>query len=563
MYIKRLAIYESYPIDKLVREVTFKEGVNFIVDTKNKKGQRGNGVGKTTTLKLIDICLGSQEKKYIYTDAELDVENVELKDYINNSKVFAELTVCESLTDRDAVCDVLRVDLYSNGRRYINDQQHPLKEYQGQLARIFFNNRNDKPSFRELIGMFVRLDQKSDNDRFLHYLSDFTANIEYENVYNYLFRLSDEAVSEAVRALKERAKLLMSDRKKLLKINGISSINIVDQKVVEIDKVIDGVKKKLDVLIDAESMKANEESISEAKNKYLEITNQIDKYEFRSQRVQEIISSSKRDSLKKVDRSVLKNLYDETKGYFKELNKTFDQLIQFNEQIIINKIAYFDNQLEEINKRLSLLEQQREGLFEHYKDVVVLIKDNNIAQYAQLQSELEETLKEKGSLENILENYKRLTKSHELAEEELGKMTADGVDPAANISIYNDYFTSYTQLINHESYLLYLTDKDFPIGISNVKSGFSTGTKKSVIAAFDLAYQSYAQKQGIQSPRFIVHDVIETMDEVGLSNTVKIANKIKCQYIAAVLNDKLHGVENVTEVDKRLLLSDDNKLFGV
>lgn len=563
MYIKKLAIYESHPTIKLIREVRFKEGANFIVDTKNKKGQRGNGVGKTTVLKLIDICLGAKDKKYVYTDAELGVENIDLKDYIFNSKIYSELTVCESLADEDIECDVLRVDLYPNGRRYVNDKQYPLKEYHGQLSKVFFNNSSDKPSFRELIGMFVRIDQKSDNDKFLRYLSDYTANIEYENVYNYLFRLSDEAVSQAVRILKERTRLLRNDRKKLLRINGISSINLVEQKIVEIDKAIVGMKKKINVLIDAESMKENEESISEAKNKYLEITSQIDKYDFRRQRLHDIISDSKRDSLRKIDRAVLRNLYDETKEYFAELNKTFDQLVKFNEQIIANKLAYFENQLKEITKQLIFLEQEREEIFEHYKDVVVLIKDNNIAQYAQLQNELEETLKEKGSLENILENHTRFTNAIALAEEELDKMTMNGVDPAANISMYNDYFTEYTRLINHESYLLYLTDEDFPIGISNVKSGFSTGTKKSVIAAFDLAYQSYTQRQGIAAPRFIVHDVIETMDEVGLYNTVEIANRVKCQYIAAVLNDKLKDVENVTENDKRLLLSDDKKLFIV
>lgn len=561
MFIKKLAIYESHPTIKLIREITFKEGVNFIVDIKNEKGQRGNGVGKTTALKLIDICLGAQDRKYIYTDAELKIENLELKDYISNSRIYSELTVCEDLLDTDINCDVLRVDLYPNGRRYVNDKQYPLKEYHHQLNSIFFNNNSDKPSFRELIGMFVRVDQKSDNDKFLRYLSDYTANTEYENVYNYLFRLSDEAVSQSVRVLKERMKALTKDRKKILKINGISSINLVEQKIIEIDKAITGMRKKIDILIDAESMKANEQSISEAKNKYLEITNQIDKYNFRQQRVRNIISNSKRDSLKKIDRSVLQNLYDETKGYFVELNKTFDQLVKFNEQILINKIAYFNNQLKEITNKLTLLEEKREGLFEYYKDVVVLIKDNNIAQYAQLQNELEETLKEKGGLENILETHTRLTKAVDMAEEELGKMTKDGVDPAANISLYNDCFTAYTQLINHESYLLYLTDEDFPIGISNVKSGFSTGTKKSVIAAFDLAYQSYVQKQDISTPRFVIHDVIETMDEVGLFNTVEIANKIKCQYIAAVLNDKLTGVENITETDKRLLLADDRKLF--
>lgn len=65
MYIKSIAIYESFPEIKQIRKVDFKLGANFIVDN-GGVDQKGNNLGKTTVLRIIDICLGSQDRKYIY-----------------------------------------------------------------------------------------------------------------------------------------------------------------------------------------------------------------------------------------------------------------------------------------------------------------------------------------------------------------------------------------------------------------------------------------------------------------------------------------------------------------
>jgi uncharacterized protein YydD (DUF2326 family) len=45
--------------NQLLREITFKNGLNLILDKPTVPGQQsGNNVGKTTALRLIDFCLG-------------------------------------------------------------------------------------------------------------------------------------------------------------------------------------------------------------------------------------------------------------------------------------------------------------------------------------------------------------------------------------------------------------------------------------------------------------------------------------------------------------------------
>lgn len=78
MFIKRLIIKETKPALEIIREIPFVKGMNFIVDA-GKDQEKGNSVGKTTVLKLIDICLGAKDRKYIYFDDETKQTNEKLK----------------------------------------------------------------------------------------------------------------------------------------------------------------------------------------------------------------------------------------------------------------------------------------------------------------------------------------------------------------------------------------------------------------------------------------------------------------------------------------------------
>lgn len=184
MYIRRLTLKETSPSEKIIREINFKLGLNLIVDA-GKNQEKSNSVGKTTILKLIDIALGARERKYIYFNEETKKSNEELENYIIDSKVQVVLEVAKSFTDYTD-CQELAVDLFPNGKRYINGESVSISDYTKRLNFIFFSNYQNKPTFRQLIKMFVRIDQKADNDKFLKFLTR-TPDKVYNNVYSYLF----------------------------------------------------------------------------------------------------------------------------------------------------------------------------------------------------------------------------------------------------------------------------------------------------------------------------------------------------------------------------------------
>ena len=84
MFLKSLIISTE---SKLIREITFRKGINLIVDESKEEHITGNSVGKTTVLKLIDYCLGA-EAKIIYEDPEDKKEIYALvKDFLVKEEV--------------------------------------------------------------------------------------------------------------------------------------------------------------------------------------------------------------------------------------------------------------------------------------------------------------------------------------------------------------------------------------------------------------------------------------------------------------------------------------------
>ena len=102
MFIKSLQIIKG---TEVIRNILFKYGLNFIVDeTVAGNNTTGNSVGKTTVIKLIDFCLGANQK-IIYTDDEDKKKEYKLvKDYLINNNIVIKATFSKSLDDENSKC---------------------------------------------------------------------------------------------------------------------------------------------------------------------------------------------------------------------------------------------------------------------------------------------------------------------------------------------------------------------------------------------------------------------------------------------------------------------------
>ena len=186
MFLKSLIISTE---SKLIREITFRKGINLIVDESKEEHITGNSVGKTTVLKLIDYCLGA-EARIIYEDPEDKKEIYALvKDFLVKEEVIITLILAENLDDENAQTIIIERNFLSRGKktvRRINDIPYTDDEFEPKLTELIFpEHAASKPTFRQIISHNIRYKNLSIENT-LKTLDKYTSDAEYETLYLFL-----------------------------------------------------------------------------------------------------------------------------------------------------------------------------------------------------------------------------------------------------------------------------------------------------------------------------------------------------------------------------------------
>lgn len=161
MKIKKLIVRKTQPSEDIIRDITFNlKGLNLIVDnTPEDLIESGNSVGKSTTIKIIDLCLGAKSVRELYYDSDTRSDNKDVKDFLSEYKVQAELI----LVDQKGKLYSIKRDLYPRGNKYILDESYNQQEFWNELKRLLFNLSEPNPTFRQLIPKFVRLENTAED----------------------------------------------------------------------------------------------------------------------------------------------------------------------------------------------------------------------------------------------------------------------------------------------------------------------------------------------------------------------------------------------------------------
>ncbi|MDD2518710.1 MAG: hypothetical protein PHG18_02350 [Bacilli bacterium] len=557
MLIEKLIIKETLPKEKIIREIKFNlTGLNLVVDN----NKRGNGLGKTTFLRLIDIGFGTTDVSALYIDKEQNLTNKKLEEYIEDHRVTIELY----LIDENQSATKLEVGLYKKGERKINGKIYSVTTYNEELNKLIFGNNSKKPTFRQLIGKFVRVKMDGDNDKFLKFGAPYTKDAEYDNIYNFLFNFSDIKISEKILSLKKRVKEL---EKKFKTIKASFDFENRKQIETELSILVDQSKElllKQKTYVD-KGVVLNEKKIIDNRTYYSMLNMDIEQITFDIEIIENNLKNAQKQN-QKVDKEVLKDFYDEVSNSFEKLSKSFEELVSFNEKLVENKILTNKKLLVIKKKELEEKEKQKEIFFQNNRDFMFLIEQGDINEYFEIQSKINEIENLKGKAEKALELYSEYETEIVTCNNEILQLkkhdSLEGV--TEKIDGFNKIFMDFSQKTLKSQYYIFPNDKGFPISIANYKVGpFSTGSKKTAIIAFDLSYFVYAKRQNIKAPWFIVHDVLENIDMIDLADTLKLIKETKCQYIAAMLREKVKNQPIVKPSDIILELSEDNKLFKI
>lgn len=564
MRIQKLIIQETVPTTKIIREINFVlYGANFIVDnTSEELRDSGNSIGKSTVAKIIDLCLSGKSVSSLYTDAETKNKDTNIEEYLKKSKLEAIL----ELIDQNGNNVQLVCSLFLRGHRKINGEKYTEHEYLIKLNKMFFNLSEESPTFKQLISKFVRINSNLDEHIF-KFLS-FAPNSVYESIYSFLFKLAEDDIVAQRAALQQELLEYEHITESYKRSKQLQSIELLEQKLLAIKNEIATNRSKRDSFkykdIYQSELEKNQKLVSELAHTKNSIDTCLTEISFLNDSI-----DIQKQQLQDYDTSTLKCLYEDANSLIEKINKQFDELVAFHNSMITNKINFLQAREFQLNAQLVELQQKYNDLLEEKKKIAMDILDAGVLENLNvLNAKIEELSKEQGEIEQSLkiwkeneDNIKRVVK---LLEELKNRTSETIIDD--QFKTFNEFFTQYTSRLYGESCVIAYNksnDGKFPITLGNI-GGVGSGKKKGLISAFDLAYYSFAIKENIICPKFIVHDKMETTDKKQLQEIFNITEENNAQLIIPILNEKLSFLTN-EQRDKHIVLelSNEDKFFKI
>lgn len=571
MYIDSLDIKRGTD-DKLLRHIQFHMGTNIVTDDQNS--QMHNGAGKTTALRLLDVVFGSKDKRLLYKDVETGNVNEKLQQFIEKERVTVSCRISNALPVSDTTeVHILEVELFKGGKRHIDGKHYSQSDYWKRLNELLFKRVDSKPSFRQLISPFLRISMKGDDDTFLHCIGSFAKNVDYRSLYSCLFGMADPQTCNDITKSEEELGGIENARKEY---NRLLNTGIGDsaQQCTLLNEDIDEASRllaRLNDIMQPEVFQENRDRITKVRKEYEKVNKELSDVQYQIRLNKESLEYAEWEKNDAPEETIMRRFYDEIQELKPSIRKSFDDLVAFNRQLGKNEIEYFKEVGEQLNNKEKDVLARKAAIKEKDKQFLAILSSSDITEYEDTQKQLSEVQQRIGKREQILRTLRDFDYQHEQLSKRIATLkrqdTYGKSDPQKVVNLFTDrYFKPLAGKINGEQPdLKYDSEFDkFPLVVSALSNGTSTGKRKSLIIAYDFAYQKFAADKHIQIPQFVVHDVLENIEENALKEAVRIANDSSFQYIAAMLHSKLEstGFTKQQLNDMVVLtLSEGDKLF--
>ena len=565
MYIKRLKITNN---DGLIRDIQFHNGLNLIVDDtpSDTHTDTGNSVGKTTVLRLVDFCLG-KDPKSIYTDPSdsksLD-ENV--KKFLIETNVLVELTLTKNW-EKDDIIICRNFQTNKKATRTINGIQYNAEDFESALCDNLLGLTITKPSFRQIISHNIRYSEFALTN-VLKTVHPYTKDTEYESLYLFMFGCQIEETDRRQELL-DKIKTEKAFKKRLEKSNNKSTyrtlLGLTDAKIEELEKKKNslGINPDFEVLIsqlndircqinilniDIATLKLKESTIVET---------------------QKEIEAQHSD----IDTSQLETLYREAKALIPDLQKSFEELVDYHNKMVASRSRFVSIALPGIRQQINDKQSKLRGLLSKEEEMSKLVtKSETYESLEDLITEMNKEYQKKGEYETQIKQIDIVDEAISKAEEAIKQIDDDLFSESFHnrvqeaIDNFNVLFSSISKKLYDEEYVLKV-DKvtckgtgGYIYKFSAFNANLSSGKKMGEISCFDIAYTMYAKKYDIPCLNFLLTDKKELMSDNQLLAIGKVVEEENIQFVASILKDKLPDDLQ----DKRYYiveLSEHDKLF--
>lgn len=565
MFLKTLKIENQ---TGLIRRIDFHKGLNLIVDnTPSKDESTGNNVGKTTVLRLVDYCLGA-EAKTIFTDSENKNTNDEVKNFLISTKVLLTLTLVSNL-DNDGQTCVIERNFLSRKESVcrINGKNITKDDFEDNLAQVLLGSSLNKPSFRQVISHNIRIDDYRIENA-LKTLNSFAKDVEYETLHLFLFGCNFEQgerrqeisrVLDTERGYKRR--LEKDATKSMLK----SSLALVEADIVDLEKKKDSLNLNPD-------FEADLAALNQIQFQMTKIGAELNQKLLRRDLIAEAVEELKKGK-SDIDTKQLALIYSQTKKWIPNLQKSFEELVDFHNQMADQKAQFISVEIPSLNAKVEELQIELKKIQEEEARLSGLVKKSvSFESMNALIAELNRLYKEKGgheaTIKQIEDSEQIIADNEKLLQEidqNLFSLNKQNLIQK-QLDKFNHYFASISKELYDERYAIQFEvkkDKNAKqcYKFSPYSANFSTGKKQGEVTCFELAYTQFADTEHIPCLHFSLNDKKELVHDNQLTKIGSLSNEFNnVQYVASILRDKLPTELNNTN-NIILELSQNDKLL--
>jgi len=567
MFIKKIVI--SSP-KEVIREIPFHKGINLIVDESN--GQiTGNSVGKTTVLKLVDFCLGAKPK-IIYEDPENTKEVYTLvKDYLVDNRVSVFLHLTEDLDDEKARSVVIERNFLSrkNIVRKVDGVSYTESEFEDKLTELFFPGQvGKKPTFRQIISHNIRYSDSSVSNT-LKTLDRYTSDAEYETLYLFLLGCDftkGSAKQEILQKIQQENIFKARLEKVQTKSAYEAALSLIELEIKDLDR-------KKSVLNVNENFENDLDSLNRIKYEINLMSSEIGNLTIRKNLIEET-KDELSSAASNIDMSQLEIIYSQASSNIESLQKTFEELVVYHNQMVNERISYITRELPGLEDKIRKKDAGLRGLLKREREIAELVsKSDSFEELESLITELNNKYRDKGEYESVISQLDEVEENIKAYEADLNdidnELFSDEFETIVKqqVNKFNEYFSATSEVLYGEKYALKYDKVVNKKGqklykFSAFNTNFSSGKKQGEISCFDIAYTLFADKENIPCMHFLLNDKKELMHDNQLVKIAELVNKSSIQFVGSILRDKLPDALNNEEYFI-VKLSENDKLFRI
>jgi uncharacterized protein YydD (DUF2326 family) len=568
MFLKLLEITNKFG---LIRSINFHAGMNLIVDEtpSDEVLATGNNVGKTTVLMLIDFCLGSSPKG-IYTDPENKKnENSQVKGFLIGTEVLVKLTLVRDLGNIDSESIVIERNFLSRSKmvRRINGVQKTEDDFEAFLTEYLFpGHYGKKPTFPQIISHNIRYKDLSITNT-LRTLHQYTRDDEYESLYLFLLGCDFDHGDIKQRILTQ-IKIESSFKSRLETTQTRSayeaSLALLLLEIEQLDFKKNGLKVNPDFERDLKKS-------SDVKYQINHTSSLLSRLKIRMSLTHEAISEIN-SSYANVDVEQLKLLYENVTDRVSGIQRTFEELVSFHNGMILEKSRFISKEIPVLESKISRYESELSDLLaEEQKLNRRISKSDSFSELESVILECNDKHRRRGEYETVISQISEVEKTIEDLSDSLKGIDDElfSVESEAAIQLqlnkFNKFFSSVSHELYGEQYALKVDREVNRTGqriykFVSFNTNFSSGKKQGEITCFDIAYNLFADDEGIACLHFLLNDKKELMHDNQLANISKLIDResFHVQFVASILRDKLplelnqekYFVVKLSQVDK-------------